>query len=205
MKLNLGCGTLRIPGFVGVDFEPGPTVDRVVDLSRVPWPFETASAEEIRAWHFLEHLPGYSFHDAMDEIARILRPGGLLYVKVPYKEKGPYNPHHFRVFDRRTFGAWLPLDPAATNPDKCLQSRRGFFLRRRQEVADLASGFPLWHLERRFPRLGSLILKHDERDAFSLSFPSLWGRQRELREWLVKLPIPGETTRSLVRADTSES
>jgi hypothetical protein len=38
MKLDLGCGTKKREGFVGVDSMTLPGVDVVVDLRITPWP-----------------------------------------------------------------------------------------------------------------------------------------------------------------------
>ena len=51
MKLNLGCGDERPPGFHNVDLCPGPGVDIVADLNGAPWQFASESVEYIRAYH----------------------------------------------------------------------------------------------------------------------------------------------------------
>ena len=80
IKLNLGCGDNQHPGYVNVDMFGAPDV--VCDLSAFPWPWETNSVDEIRAEHFLEHVDDYA---AMNlEIHRILKPGGLLWFRVPH-------------------------------------------------------------------------------------------------------------------------
>jgi SAM-dependent methyltransferase len=48
----------------------------------VPYPFEDNSVDEIHFYHVLEHL-----HDPirkLEEIHRILKPGGVLYMRVPH-------------------------------------------------------------------------------------------------------------------------
>ena len=168
-------------GFAGVDYERGPAVDVIADLSKRPWPFATASVDQVRTWHFLEHLSGYDFAGAVDEIARILKPGGLLYVKVPHRERGPYNPFHHRVFDRHSFDYWLDCGKT----ESCLQARFGVFHRVRQEVVYLSSGFPHWHLQRYAPRVWRGLCEEDERGLFA-RFPAISGAYGELREWLVR-------------------
>lgn len=78
MKLNLGAGSTKLDGFVGVDIRP--VSDMTADLSN-PWPFEDESIEEIRASHIVEHLPDPLF--TMAEAFRVLKPGGRIDIDVP--------------------------------------------------------------------------------------------------------------------------
>jgi len=185
MKLNLGCGKTHLEGFVNVDYRASPSVDQVVDLTVHPWPWLDNSVDYIIASHFLEHLPGYELGAAMDEIHRILRPGGTLYVAVPYRERGPYNPYHFHVFNRQTFNTWTAhvdkRDPSAENA--CLQAHHGSFRRAKQEVAS-RSGFPVYHFVHYLPWSEGILFRRDDHGAAYSRFPS---RVRELREWLEKI------------------
>src|SRR5687768_3491677 len=86
MKLNLGCGTDIRSGYVNVDHYPEQADrDRVldVDLSLVPWPFVDRSAEQVLMFDFLEHLPYAQTTVILDEVYRILVPGGEVQVQVP--------------------------------------------------------------------------------------------------------------------------
>ncbi len=177
VRLNLGCGNLRMPGFKGVDYRPGPTVDVVLDLTKHPWPFDDNSIEEVRAWHFLEHLPGYELDQAVREIHRILRPGGLLYVKVPLGLPSLYSPFHFHAFDRKSFDVWIALEQHGS-----LQPTNLF--RRVSQQVVFNNGFPLQHVMRLLPWTRGTFYDVDERGPFSY-LPTATGR--ELREWLVKL------------------
>ena len=80
IKLNLGCGDNKRPGYVNVDVCGSPDV--VCDLSAFPWPWGTNSVDEMRAEHFLEHVDDYAA--TILEIHRILKPGGLLWFRVPH-------------------------------------------------------------------------------------------------------------------------
>ena len=80
MKLNLGCGENQRTGYVNVDVCGSPDV--VCDLAAFPWPWATDSVDEIRAEHFLEHVDDYAA--TILEIHRILKPGGLLWLRVPH-------------------------------------------------------------------------------------------------------------------------
>lgn len=83
MRLNLGCGNDIRPGYVNVDQRRLPGVDRVADLSDMPWPFETETAEEILMLDFLEHFPYEKTRVILMECYRILRPEGELVIQVP--------------------------------------------------------------------------------------------------------------------------
>ena len=47
-------------------------------------PFEDASFDTVVCWEVLEHLPKTSEQRAFDEIHRVLRPGGTLYLSTPH-------------------------------------------------------------------------------------------------------------------------
>lgn len=111
MKLNVGCGTDVLPGWVNVDRHPGPGVTQA-DLG-AQWPWKTGTVSEVLASHVLEHVEDpYHF---VSEAARVLRPGGVLRLFLPYwadpvaawgnlDHKRAIHPHAFNVF----------VDPGAT-------------------------------------------------------------------------------------------
>lgn len=97
LRVNLGCGRFPKPGFLNVDWMPGPGVDVIHDLSRLPLPFEDASVDAFEADHILEHLP--DVFGTMREIHRCLRPGGTALIRVPHFSRGFTHPEHMRGFD----------------------------------------------------------------------------------------------------------
>lgn len=67
------------------DFAEGPSevvADRLCELSQ-PLPFTTGSVEEVRMEQVLEHFPSYMAGALLDEIYRVLKPGGIFIVGVP--------------------------------------------------------------------------------------------------------------------------
>lgn len=89
MKLNLGCGPRHLEGFVNVDLA-GNWSGKEPDLShdiREPLPFPDESAEEIHAYHVLEHMWRWEAEDALKDWQRVLRPGGLLVLEMPCLDK----------------------------------------------------------------------------------------------------------------------
>jgi SAM-dependent methyltransferase len=83
-RLNLGGGDKQLAGFVNVDFLRHPSVAREVvadlgDLSFVP----SGCLSQVHSNHVFEHLEASSLSRLFSEIARILRPGGLLTFRGP--------------------------------------------------------------------------------------------------------------------------
>lgn len=86
LRLNLGCGNDVRSGYVNVDFRKSHGVDLVHDLSELPWPFETESADEIMMLDFLEHFPYRQTHLILMECHRILKADGTVVIQVPDAE-----------------------------------------------------------------------------------------------------------------------
>jgi SAM-dependent methyltransferase len=82
LKLDLGCGQNKQPGFTGVDIAPLDGVDVVCDLFAFPWPFEDDSVDEVFASHFIEHVPDHIA--VMNELHRIMKPGAKVRFVHPY-------------------------------------------------------------------------------------------------------------------------
>lgn len=80
--INLGCGKTRIPDSIGVDLvKIDGFVDIVHDFNKTPYPFKDNYADEIHMYHVLEHLDKPI--EKIEEIHRILKPNGLLHIRVP--------------------------------------------------------------------------------------------------------------------------
>jgi SAM-dependent methyltransferase len=97
LRINIGCGRFPMAGWVNVDVDPAAQADVVHDLERFPYPFESASASEIMASHVVEHTSDP--FATMKELARLLKPGGTLTVRVPHFSRGMTHPDHRRGFD----------------------------------------------------------------------------------------------------------
>lgn len=102
MRLNLGCSDLILPHFTNVDIVP--PADVICDLSQTPWPWVSDNISHIRAHDILEHLPNKIA--TMNEIWRVLKPGGTIEIKVPTTD-GPgawCDPTHVSYWNRLSFG-----------------------------------------------------------------------------------------------------
>jgi hypothetical protein len=83
LKLDLGCGANKRAGFLGVDNLDFEGVDFKVDLTG-PWPWEDSIVEEAHCSHCLEHFTGLERVHVLNELWRVLIPGGRCQVIVPH-------------------------------------------------------------------------------------------------------------------------
>lgn len=83
LKLNLGSGPNKMEGFISVDSISFPGVDVVTDLTKkFPWGDNTV--EEIHASHVIEHFEAMERVHFVNEMYRVLIPGGKVNLIAPY-------------------------------------------------------------------------------------------------------------------------
>lgn len=100
MKLNLGCGYNKVPGYINVDSDPLCEPDVIADLeSTLPW--EDNSVDEIMLNHVLEHLgeDTKTYLNLWKEFYRILKDGASVLICVPHHRHDNFyhDPTHVRV------------------------------------------------------------------------------------------------------------
>lgn len=83
LKLNLGAGKTKVPGFTSVDAIKFEGVDIVADL-RKRWPWADNSVDEAQSSHFLEHLDAMERVHFFNELHRVLKPGARCVVTTPH-------------------------------------------------------------------------------------------------------------------------
>lgn len=131
--VDLGCGTVK-KGRIGIDRHPAPGVNIVMDLDKrlvyeLPiapgkdsaqaeyassrpmvrgLPFNDSSIESIISHHALEHI-GPGFIPLVDEVYRVLKPGGIFYPIVPLfpSTNAVEDPDHKRYFTDRTWDTFV--------------------------------------------------------------------------------------------------
>lgn len=79
IKLNLGCGDVKLHGFIGLDGKFG---DDITDLD-----YEDNSVDEIYSSHTLEYFDQIEVVDVLREWYRVLKKGGIIRLAVPDFEK----------------------------------------------------------------------------------------------------------------------
>ncbi len=80
--LHIGSGSKVLTGATSIDVLKLPGVDVVHNLDIYPWPFEAESFDVIYGHSVIEHLG--DLVRAMEEMHRLLRPGGRIVMAVPY-------------------------------------------------------------------------------------------------------------------------
>ena len=97
MKINLGSGYTKYPGFLNVDHDPLTKPDFLADLEDLHLPIEDNSVEYIIAHHVLEHI-GEGFLPLMKELYRIMKNDAVLDIRVPHHRSDVYymDPTHRR-------------------------------------------------------------------------------------------------------------
>ena len=95
--LNLGCGENKKAGYVNLDWQEAVQADVVHDLNRFPYPFSDDTFDVIGAFHVIEHLDRP--FAVMKELHRMLKPGGMLQIRVPRFSRGFTHAEHSHGFD----------------------------------------------------------------------------------------------------------
>jgi SAM-dependent methyltransferase len=109
--LELGCGPARRhPEAVTVDALDFDGVDVVGDIFEVLATVPDGTVDAVHSYHFLEHVA--PLDGIVRELARVLKPGGLLHTVVPHFS----NPYFYSDYThRQTFGlysfSYLSDDP----------------------------------------------------------------------------------------------
>ena len=108
--LNLGAGNKIIPGAVNHDrIVHRPEITVTHDLNVLPWPWDDNSFDLIVACAVFEHLRN-TLLETVGECWRILRPGGVLHMKLPYwdSEASYRDPTHYWRFSLSTCDIFDP-------------------------------------------------------------------------------------------------
>jgi len=124
MKLLLGAGRDHRDGWVSVDQMAGVKPDVTWNLTIAPWPWQDNSVDRAEADNLLEHVGwGQDGEDLlmtfMNEAHRVLRPEGILLIRVPdfknWPEGALKDPTHRRYFVPATFNYWDIEHPTYKN------------------------------------------------------------------------------------------
>lgn len=113
LMLDIGCGNNKMPDHIGMDRRKLPGVDVVHDAEVLPWPFADETFNRITLSHVMEHLKPWLVIDIMNEMWRVMKPGGLLMLAMPYPGSfGFYqDPSHIKSWNEATATYFDPDHP----------------------------------------------------------------------------------------------
>ena len=114
LRINIGCGSRPLPGWVNLDAARGDKIDVVWDLRR-GLPFPDSSCSAVFSEHFIEHVTKEDAARFLSECYRVLKAGGVLrvstrtlncsYVRIPVT-RSFWRTHPFL---RRLIHRWIAL------------------------------------------------------------------------------------------------
>ena len=121
MKLDVGCGTNKVEGFIGIDKYNAEGVDVIFDLNTiqrgVQMPYKDSSVSEINCSHVLEHVTSViavinEFHRILEPVSKDRKSGGLLRIVVPSARSWTAfaSPLHRNYFVPETFRNYFASD-----------------------------------------------------------------------------------------------
>lgn len=162
--VDLGCGTLK-KGRIGIDryYAPGVNIAMNLDVDFI-LPFADNSIEHVISHHFFEHV-GDGFIELMDEIYRVLKPGGHLRAITPL----------------------FPSTAAVSDPD-----HKRYFMAESEEISTWNSfvGDPdgtFWTESFSVPYTKARFMKTSQESTPRLSDPQEWWGNKDHRELRVTL------------------
>jgi len=124
-NLDIGCGPNKQPGFIGMDKRDISNVDIVWDIETVieppyyakklgatsdPWPFKDNTVDMLLMSHVLEHMKPWGMIEIMNELWRITKPNGQLFIAVPHGSSSGFqqDPTHTKQFNEATWQYFNP-------------------------------------------------------------------------------------------------
>jgi SAM-dependent methyltransferase len=143
--LDVGCGSAKTAGAVGIDISQDTDADIVHDLDEFPYPLDGERFDHVVMQDVIEHL--HEPFRVMEELHRVLRPGGRLQLRTPHFSSAlaygdPTHKHYFSALAIRSL-AEPRFAHYATARFEILYVTIDFWLPfRLLGIADLANRFP---------------------------------------------------------------
>jgi SAM-dependent methyltransferase len=80
--LDVGCGSAKWPGAVGVDISPDTDADVVMSLDEFPYPLDSDAFDQILCQDVIEHVADPI--RMMEELHRVGRAGARVHLRTPH-------------------------------------------------------------------------------------------------------------------------
>ena len=106
--LDVGCGSNKYEGAIGLDHNPRTAADVIHDLGVVPYPFEDDEFDLIVSRHVVEHVPDVMAF--VTELYRITKNGGRIRLVTPHYTNPDWatDPTHRNHINSYTFNTFMP-------------------------------------------------------------------------------------------------
>jgi len=102
-KLNLGCATDYLEGFVNIDMNKNIKADVYCNFEE-SLPFEDNTFDYVYASHILEHISYNNFFKFIEEIWRVCKNGAKIDILCPHSTSIMADaPYHYQRFNSITF------------------------------------------------------------------------------------------------------
>jgi len=106
--LDVGCGTNKTEGAIGLDNNPHTAADVIHDLGEFPYPFADNEFDLVVASHVVEHVPDVMAF--IGELHRVTKAGGRIKLLTPHYTNPDWanDPTHRNHINSYTFNTFLP-------------------------------------------------------------------------------------------------
>lgn len=113
IRLDVGCGEAKQPGFIGLDKRPLDGVDIIHDVETFPWPLPDGCVIIAVCSHLVEHIKPWLFIQFMDELWRVMKPDGEAAFSLPHGSSQGFlqDPTHCNPFNETTWAYFDPEEP----------------------------------------------------------------------------------------------
>ena len=106
--LDVGCGSNKYDGAIGLDNNPRTAADVIHDLGEIPYPFADDEFDLIVSRHVVEHVPDVMAF--ITELHRITKNGGRIRLVAPHYTNPDWatDPTHRNHLNSYTFNTFMP-------------------------------------------------------------------------------------------------
>jgi SAM-dependent methyltransferase len=106
--LDVGCGTNKYEGAIGLDNNPRTGADVIHDLGNLPYPFADNEFDLVVSNHVVEHVPDVMAF--VSELYRITRHGGHIRLLTPHYTNPDWatDPTHRNHLNSYSFNTFMP-------------------------------------------------------------------------------------------------
>ena len=87
IKLNLGCGANKIPGYINIDMEKSLKPDLHLNFVYQRLPFKDGTVDEVILFHTIEHIQKRFHQKVLSEVRRVLKLGARVIITYPQFDK----------------------------------------------------------------------------------------------------------------------